>query len=790
MPARAEPAPPRDPPGDIFPPARLGAALFLLSTATVLFTLAIFKLLSFFIMPSLFFDLLFVGFPIGAFLGARFFRSNAASFRATLWILQGAMVASVIAALFCKHFDYLRAHLFEVRLHRLLAQMGTFTAFFIPFFCAYGLSEYLGYQIGRRTLKGRMPLVYALYLFGAAGAYLFLRYLLPWFEVSRVLCLALGLIACASALLSPRGARRAVLALECAVLFVLATPWQLAFPQAAWADAVEAAFLRQYKGSSPGSTAAYAKDGYTFAFQEWGDYSLTEVMAKKPSSAGGLSPSAPGEQAIDHFAGFYNDLFQWEYAPGHGFTERSLGMVPIDIAPRGGRIAIIGAGGGRQVRWALEPRYAFTEIVALEIEPAVFRAVREELREEFGGVYERPNVRPLRAEARGFMERTEETFDLIYMPSVGGYPQMMLEPGNMIRTIDAYVTLRDRLSPRGILAIWYPGGLDPKNILTEQYVRTLESPRVGLKTRAYFNTEEFLILAARDPQARLPTCGEIDALLLENPRDERDLPPNPAARCGPFAVLPDPDFTPITDEQPFLAGNVRHIFSIEQVYVLFGISAALLAAIGAAIVAALRRRGDPRIPGRSYGQVAGLSLLIGANFLVFEHFVILALFKKLYVFHDALVLGAISFLVLSGLGSVLVTRRRLPYFQALGAVFVLALVVLEGLERFGVELHLPAVAVAALAAPVAFVTGSFFPALFEEAAHNPLAVFAMDALGAALGSMAAFFVPIVFGFHVFFAFGALLFFATCAATGLFFRQRARPIIELVPASPFPDPTHG
>ena len=44
----------------------VAAGLFGLSFATVLFTLTIFKLLTFFIMPSLFFDLLFIGFPLGS----------------------------------------------------------------------------------------------------------------------------------------------------------------------------------------------------------------------------------------------------------------------------------------------------------------------------------------------------------------------------------------------------------------------------------------------------------------------------------------------------------------------------------------------------------------------------------------------------------------------------------------------------------------------------------------------------------------------------------------------------
>ena len=61
-------------------PWKLPAALFLLSFATVTFTIALFRLLTFFIMPSLFFDLLFIGFPLGALAGAYFFRISKQSF--------------------------------------------------------------------------------------------------------------------------------------------------------------------------------------------------------------------------------------------------------------------------------------------------------------------------------------------------------------------------------------------------------------------------------------------------------------------------------------------------------------------------------------------------------------------------------------------------------------------------------------------------------------------------------------------------------------------------------------
>lgn len=728
-----------------FPPLRLGIALFLLSSATVLFTLSLFKLLSFFIMPSLFFDLLFIGFPVGAFLGVRFFKVSPTSFRATLWVLQGVMALSVVATLACKHFDYLRAHLFDVKLHLLLVQMGTFTGLFIPFFCGYGLSEYLGYQIGRRTLARRMPVVYALYLFGAAFAYVVVQLALPFAGISRLLCVALLLVATSATLLSRPGFSRWILAGETVVLL-----GALTLP-----GALEAGFLKLYKGGGFQSTEYYRRNGYQQDLQEWGAYSLTEVMRYRET----------GE-----YAGFYNDLMQWEYAPPYGFRERSLGMIPINITPPASSIAIIGAGGGRQVRYALQPPFRFRRILALELEPAVIQAVRGPLSEGFGRVYEAPNVTVEVHEARGYMEKhSDARFDLIYLPSVGGYPQMMLEPGNMIRTLEAYRTLRDRLTDIGVLAIWYPADLDPHGILTRQYVRTLASKELVMKVRAFTSRQEWLILAARSQDTPLPSAAELESFLTEpsSSDDWLQLPPNRSARPAPFFVPESPHFSPISDNQPFLAGNVRHIFSLDQVYLLFGVTGSVLLLIAAVLLRGLRRTGDPRIPGRSYWKVAGLSLLIGANFLVFEHYLILALFKEIYVFHDALTLGAVSFLILSGLGSFLITQRLRPACQLVGALFVVLLLVLE-LDAFGLQPS--AIVLVSLVAPVAFVTGSFFPALFEAAAHNPLAVFAMDAVGAALGSMIAFFLPIAFGFHVFFPVGAGLFLLTALATWLFFRR--------------------
>jgi spermidine synthase len=705
------------------PVAALAAGLFGLSFAAALFTLSIFKLLSFFIMPSLFFDLLFIGFPLGAFIAARWLPAGRASLLQSLWTLQALMAGSVGCCLLAKRFDYLRAHLFDIDLGRLVGQIVVFVGLFLPFFAAYGMSEYLGYQYGRSRLGGRMRVVYALALFGAAAAYIFLRAALPMLGMARVQLIAFVALAASIAVLGGHTIARAAASLEALGLL-------LAF----LVPGLESRFLALYKGHGALSTYDFESNrACRSVYQQWGRYSLCEILVSPTKS---------------EYYGFYNDMFQWEYNRRMGFTSPSLGAIPILQTQPGQSIAIIGAGGGRQVR--LAERLGGLSILAIELEPAVFDAVRSPayLLYAFGRVYEEPGVRPVQAEARGYFERTDERFDLIYLPSVGGYAQMMIEPGNMVRTYEAHRLLRDHLTENGMLAIWYPRTLDAKGVLTDQYVRTLQMLR--MPTAAYRNGFEWLILAGVNPAFSPPTTAELAASMRLDATD----PALAVYLPDRHKVLTDPLFVPITDEKPYLAGNVRYILSMRQVQILFVMAGGLMALAGCGAWLLLRRRGDPEIPARPYTAVGALSVLIGANFLVVEHTLVIAVFRRLFVYDDALALAAVAFLGLSGLGSLIgpmVAKRWLFLASAIGmgALFL-------GDHR----LPIPGVLLAV--APVAVTTGTFFPALFNRAAENPLGVFGLDAIGAGAGAVLVTFVPIIWGFSVLYSIAVVLFAVTAA----------------------------
>ena len=150
----------------------------------------------------------------------------------------------------------------------------------------------------------------------------------------------------------------------------------LAIGLALLAPGLENRFLSLYKGRGMQSTYQFETSmGCRLVYQRWGRYSLCEIL------------EAPGRVA---YYGFYNDMFQWEYSPRMGFTTPSLGAIPILQTRPGASIAIIGAGGGRQVR--LAERLGDRSVTAIELEPAVFEAVRspEHLLRAFGRVYDAP----------------------------------------------------------------------------------------------------------------------------------------------------------------------------------------------------------------------------------------------------------------------------------------------------------------------------------------------------------------------------------------------------------------
>jgi hypothetical protein len=129
------------------------------------------------------------------------------------------------------------------------------------------------------------------------------------------------------------------------------------------------------------------------------------------------------------------------------------------------------------------------------------------------------------------------------------------------------------------------------------------------------------------------------------------------------------------------------------------------------------------------------------NFLLLEQFFIYKFFRILDRPMDAMFLGTVGFMLVTGASGIALTagHRRLTALLLLalatGAVLAARVVPAE---------TVPGVAAAL---PLAIVTGALFPTLFRGSEGALLVVFAADALGTLVGGVVAFLWPIAWGFQ-------------------------------------------
>ena len=689
---------------------RIGLSLFLLSSGAVLFSLSLFRLISFFIMPSLFFDLLLVCFPVGATLAMlRKGEARAMSrFQFSLPLLQCVMILTIAATLMIKHFDFMRDNLlFDVSPISLALQVVIFSLIYSPFFAFYGATEYLGYLAGRESLAKKMSGVYALVLFGAAVGFL-LSLLQEFLGVARLLMLSLLLLTIVKSLFNSQ--RRYRYGVEALIIVLV-----LAIPQ------TNIAFMQLFKSNKPFSAADYAaKYQSNSLHQGWGRYAYFEVLETQQ-----------GDRTLLH--GLYNDMSQWSYRPGDDLDLGFRESIMQPLVKNADSIAIIGAGGGRDVKLVKE--MGVDRVLAMDIESSLQHIIQGKLAEKFENVYDQPGVDLLIGDARTYLENTDEKFDAIFFWSVGGYPQLMLEPGNMIRTEEALGAFMDRLNDDGFFALGYDSKLDPDKVLLQQYATTLRKLGATVVAFDYGDPVIEYALIAFSPKADREQLAEWMRELANHPKSIRD---------EPIQQMKEEDlirerFSPITDDQPYLAGNISNILSVSDVKTLFYLTAVgLLLVVGTIYYLILSQQGSA---GHRNYSVQLMAFLLGANFLMLEHICVLEIFRQRYIYYDALMIGVVLYLTLTGIGSLMVSSRWTRLLIMLSWVGPILWLVWMNLTGTGV------IFTALLLATL--VTGCMFPMLFEANPRDRLHIFALDAIGAAAGAMVAFFVPILFGMTAF-----------------------------------------
>lgn len=118
---------------------------------------------------------------------------------------------------------------------------------------------------------------------------------------------------------------------------------------------------------------------------------------------------------------------------------------------------VIGAGGGTDVLAALY--HGASRVTAVEINPAVFRLLEanEEIRQFSGSLYERPEVVPVVADGRGFLQSGADRYDLIQVALPDSFVAASAGVHSLsesyLYTIEAFQLFLERLNPQGALSV-------------------------------------------------------------------------------------------------------------------------------------------------------------------------------------------------------------------------------------------------------------------------------------------------------------------------------------------------
>ena len=486
-----------------------------------------------------------------------------------------------------------------------------------------------------------------------------------------------------------------------------------------------------------------------------------------------------------------------------------IGSLPYRITHEP-RVLIIGPGGGGDV--ILARLFNARSITAVEINPLIARDImNREPFVSFGGfLYQQPDVHLVVDDARSYVARSRESFDVIEASMVDTWAATAAGAFALteshLYTVEAFVEDARRLSDDGVLAFtrWY---FEPP----DQILRLVSLVRAMMSRLGLADPARHLVVARAPMGEEGRTYGIVlfkkspltddetraletflwsrDDTLLFSPRTRPD---NLFTRLieadrpeSVTSTLPT-NVAPVTDDSPFFFNSVRptdllHVgervpewrrtnLGTVVLLALFAVAAVLVTLFIAGPLAVARRR-DLRDAGG-----AGLLWLayfgsLGAGFMLIE----IALVQRCVLFLGppvyALTVVLVSLLAFSAFGSEASGRigeTRLP-----GALWRILLVAAGGALLYGlglgpllgglVSLARPVrlVVAGAAVAPLAFVLGAPMPSglrLLNRRAPALLPwAWGLNAACSVLGSIGALLVALFAGFRVVLLLAAALY---------------------------------
>lgn len=690
-------------------------------------------------------------------------------------------------ALYCRRFAlstlvalvYVVNHSLTATLDPLRVQAFTWQNFFqlsfLYLICA--IPFYFGGMIvslALHHLHERAATVYFFDLVGASLACLLLDPLLRVLGAPNAVLLAIVLVAGASLLFGEEEAR-----------------WRPS--RGSWglaAFAVALLLVNLFVGAIRVGSFKWVDNQY-LAFSKWNAISRIEVQER---------PRQRPDMTID---GQARTLLVDPKIPD--ITQPEDGITALVHAVRSnGRMLIIGPGGGIDVATAL--RAGHQEIHLAEINPTIlYDVMLGKYRKRTGNLFGRKEVHPHLAEGRHYVRTTKHRFDVIQATLVDTWAATasgaFALTENHLYTVEAFEDYLARLKPDGFVAMSRWVGVPGMEFVRLAALARTALTRLGVKdprrhTFAAFYGPLATLLVKRSPL----TDDEITKLkarckkhrfgTLYVPGEKANNPvwhvlgsKDPRGFYKRFQV----DVRPVYDDRPFFFLSIKperiikdllrwrdtgiNSFSLQVVLAMLVLVTLLI--LGAIIVPMwLRQRRQLRDATRSKMRDLGYFMCLGVGFILIE----IALLQRftLLLGHPITSLRVVFFSMLffSGVGSLVSGRVQQPRSlvrllvgAAGGTVIISAIYAafLGGLTQAAVgwsEAARVSLSLSLVAAP-AFLMGMLLPTGLRLVAtrHVEIIPWAWGINGAAsvLGSVAAMFVAIIFGFSMVLILGSAMY---------------------------------
>jgi hypothetical protein len=464
------------------------------------------------------------------------------------------------------------------------------------------------------------------------------------------------------------------------------------------------------------------------------------------------APQFPAKVAwasIDGMAG--TPITEWRGDPKELEWAR-YDVVSLAYRLRNGHAGVIGVGGGRDILTALA--FRSSRITGIEINRVMLETLQDRYR-KFAGIADAPGVNLVHDEARSYLTRAEERFDVLQMSLIdtwaatGAGAFTLSENG--LYTREGWRVFLHALTPNGIFTVsrWF----DPQTVSETTRLLSLgmaalmdagiQKPRdhVMLITSGRVAT----LLVSRSPFT-LTDAGNMRQAVKElgfvvqvapwhdggDARLARIARAQTPGELAAAAEDPDFDFSAPTDARPYffnmvkpqavfrqmsfrdggiVAGNMRATAT------LLGLFAVSLVLVGAIVVGPLIAAGRPDLPGPVFRSALAYFAIIGLGFMLIQ-IPMLQRFS-IYLGHPTYTFSIVLFLMIlaAGLGSLSSDRIRLDRGAPVQLpILIGAVVIVEALlmqpaidATIGWQLAGRTLVVAVFIAPLAFALGLCFP---------------------------------------------------------------------------------